>query len=129
MIAKNHRAEQIFTDAEFLYQEAMDELDRGKMRNAAEKSWGATVRAVDALVLARTGEEPVRADITTRRLRKLAEKDEEIEQRIIGRYYTRMGILHGDCFYMGILEPMDDIVRRIRQTNEFIKDARRLTGA
>ena len=31
MIAKNHRAERIFTDAESLYQEAMDELDRGSV--------------------------------------------------------------------------------------------------
>ncbi len=45
----------IFVDAWVLYEDALEELERGKLRNAAEKAWGATKRATDALVLARNG--------------------------------------------------------------------------
>jgi hypothetical protein len=48
----------IFADAWVLYDDSLEELERGKLRNAAEKAWGATKRAADALVLARTGQEP-----------------------------------------------------------------------
>ena len=45
--------EAIFKDAESLHQEAMRELEGGKLRDAAEKAWGATARATNALILAR----------------------------------------------------------------------------
>ena len=48
----------LFSDARALYDDAIEMLDQGKIRNAAEKAWGATKRATDALVLAREGEEP-----------------------------------------------------------------------
>ena len=48
----------LFSDARTLYDDAIEMLDQGKVRNAAEKAWGATKRATDALVLAREGEEP-----------------------------------------------------------------------
>ena len=42
----------LFADARTLYDDAIEMLDQGKIRNAAEKAWGATKRATDALVLA-----------------------------------------------------------------------------
>ena len=48
----------LFADARSLYDDAIEMLDQGKIRNAAERAWGATKRATDALVLAREGEEP-----------------------------------------------------------------------
>jgi len=56
LIMGNPDAEEIFKDAEELYHDAVRELERGKIRDAAEKAWGATVRATDALILARTKE-------------------------------------------------------------------------
>ena len=46
----------IFQDARTLQSSAVDQLDQGDIRDAAEKAWGSTLRAADALVLARTGE-------------------------------------------------------------------------
>ena len=46
----------IFDDARALQSAAVERLDQGDIRDAAEKAWGATKRATDALVLARTGE-------------------------------------------------------------------------
>ena len=52
------RVREIFADARDIQADALEMLALGKLRNAAEKVWGATKRATDALVLARTGEEP-----------------------------------------------------------------------
>jgi len=122
----DHELEKIFNDAEELYQDAVKELELGKVRDAAEKAWGATIRATDALILARTKESPVRTDLTTRRLHELALKDPEVDEKLVGRYHTRQDLLHGTCFYMGVCEPLESIVRRIRETKEYIEDARTL---
>ena len=51
------RVREIFADAQALYQDALAMLEQDRLRNAAEKAWGATKRASDALILERTGEE------------------------------------------------------------------------
>ena len=48
----------LFSDARALFDDALEMLNQGKIRNAAEKAWGTTKRPTDALVLARHGEEP-----------------------------------------------------------------------
>ena len=58
MTTSTDRIEAIFQDARELQADALQILAQGRIRNAAEKAWGATRRATDALVLAKTGEEP-----------------------------------------------------------------------
>jgi len=118
--------EEIFRDAEKLYEDALNELEGGRVRDAAEKAWGATVRATDDLIFARIEEKPVRTDLTTRRLHELALKDPELDEKLLGRYHTRKDFLHGICFYMGVCEPLDSIIRRIKETKDYINDARKL---
>ena len=121
------RAREIFADARALQADALDMLAQGRLRNAAEKAWGAAKRATDALVLARTGEEPERTPATSRALMELAAADEGVRQaRLVARYYTRQGQLHGECFYLGLCEPVEDTDRRIRETVRYIEDAERL---
>ena len=36
--------------------------------------------------------------------------------RLVRRYYTRQAHLHGDCFYAGLCDPIDETERRIRET-------------
>ena len=50
------RVRALFADARDLQADALEMLEQGRIRNAAEKAWGATKRATDALALARTGE-------------------------------------------------------------------------
>ena len=57
-VVATDRVNFLFADARALYDDAIEMLDEGKIRNAAEKAWGATKRATGALVLARHGEEP-----------------------------------------------------------------------
>ena len=112
----------IFADSRQMYASSLERLEQGDIRDAAEKAWCATKRATDALILARTGEEPEKSPATSQELRLLASKDRSVEG-LVSRYYTRMGILHGDCFYLGLCEPIDQTERRIRETLIYIQDA------
>ena len=127
MTTGTDRIQAIFQDARELQADALEMLAQGRVRNAAEKAWGATKRASDALVLARTGEEPERTPETGAGLRMLASLDEAVrEARLLRRYYSRQVVLHGECFYNGLCEPLDDTERRIRETSGYIEDAERL---
>ena len=103
-----------------------ERLEQGDIRDAAEKAWCATKRATDALVLARTGEEPDKTPMTSKALRELAVRDRGVAG-LVSRYYSRMGVLHGDCFYLGLCEPIEDTERRIRETALYIRDAESLS--
>ncbi len=112
----------IFADARSVYDDALEMLDQGRLRNAAEKAWCATKRATDAMILARTGEEPRTSGQTMRMLRRLRGQDPSLESLRL-RYGQRQSLLDGACFYDGILEPAEDIIRDVRETIEYIRDA------
>ena len=121
------RVSAIFADARAVQADALRLLESGDIRDAAEKAWCATKRATDALILARTGAEPELSPDTSRGLLMLAGEDSNISS-LVGRYYSRQGILHGACFYLGICEPASEVNRRIIQTADYISDAARLAG-
>ena len=129
MTIQTDRVQEIFQDARLLQAAAVGRLDQGDIRDASEKAWGATKRATDALVLARTGDEPERTPQTSTELRHLEGLDQDVRQAgLVARYYTRQGHLHGECFYLGLCEPLADTERRIRETADYIDDAQRLAG-
>jgi hypothetical protein len=116
---------EIFADAHAMYESSVEQLSEGDIRDAAEKAWCATLRATNALLLARTGEEPEKTPETSGRLDRLARMDPEVRS-LVGRYYSRQQRLHGDCFYSGIMEHTDEIERRIRETIDYLRDAESL---
>ncbi len=120
-------ARNIFTDAQAVHAQALERLEAGDTRDAAEKAWCATLRATDALILARTGEEPQTSTGTGAGLDQLAYEDTRVKG-LVGRYYSRQGTLHGDCFYKGLLGDTPTIERRIRETAQYILDAMALAG-
>ena len=120
------RVAEIFTDARQVQSQAIERLDVGDIRDAAEKSWCATKRATDALILSRTGEEPPTTAATTDHLDDLSRVAPQI-QRLQGRYYSRIHHLHGMCFYSGYCNNQTE--RRIRETVAYIDDAENLAAA
>ncbi len=116
---------EIFADAYSMYDSAIERWIAGDVRDAAEKAWCATLRASNALILARTGEEPERTPETSGRLDRLARQD-PAARSLVDRYYSRQQRLHGDCFYSGIVEYQDEIERRIRETIDYVTDAEAL---
>ena len=115
----------VFADASRMYQAALDRMAAGDIRDAAEKAWCAAKRATDALILARTGKLPPKSPDTTRALRAMAAADPAVRD-LRSRYFERQGALHGDCFYTGWCEPMEDTELLIRETLNYIQDAERL---
>lgn len=121
------RVNEIFADAHAMHHAALERLAAGDLRDAAEKAWCATLRATDALVLARTGQEPQRTPATGRGLDILSRQD-PMGRSLRSRYYSRQARLHGDCFYLGLLDYPDEIERRIRETIDYIQDAQTLAS-
>ena len=123
MVATNEVRE-IFADAYSMYEGAIERWVAGDVRDAAEKAWCATKRATDALILARTGELPETTGMTSSQIRLLGDRERAIEN-LVGRYYTRIGHLHGECFYEGRCATQDT-ERRIRETIDYITDTEAL---
>lgn len=121
---KEGRVKEIFEDADSLYRESLKELEEGRIRDAAEKAWGAMVRATKALILVRNGVEIEGAIGLTKEFIKLIKADKEVMEKLRDRYFTRESSLHGHCFYNGLCDPK--VEREIRETNLYIEDARKL---
>lgn len=119
------RATYLIADAWSLHADAQEMLSQGRLRNAAEKAWGATKRATDAVILERTGREPGTSGITYMGIRGLRHQNPDLES-VANRYSQRMQDLHGSVFYDGILDPQEPIVRDIDATADYIRDAERL---
>ena len=124
---ETNRITYLFTDARELYDDALEMLEMGRLRNAADKAWCATKRATDALILARTGEEPRTSGQTVRMLRQLRGQYPSLEPLRL-RYGARQSFLHGRAFYDGILEPEEDLIRDVRETIDYIRDAEQAAG-
>ena len=117
----------IFADARLMHQAALDRLESGDVRDAAEKAWCAALRATEALVLARTGKPSLRSPDVTRALQSIAAADPSV-RTLRDRYFARQASLHGACFYTGWCEPIDDIRLLIHETRDFILDAQALAS-
>ena len=128
MTTTTDRVSELFADARVLYSDALEMLVLGKLRNAAEKAWGATKRSTDAMVLARTGQEPQSAGQARRALLRLS-NDASAFEIFQGQYNTRSALLHVNCFYDGNCEPEAEMTALIRATDSYIQDAINLASA
>ncbi len=117
-------AARIFVDARVMRDAALERLAAGNVRDAAEKAWCATMRATEALVLARTGQEPGTSTAAGRRLKAISESDQSLRE-LRRSYLERQGILHDERFYHDYCQPVVT-EQLIRETSDFIRDAERL---
>ena len=128
MSTETQNANAIFADARLMYSHAMERWHAGDVRDAAEKGWCAMRRAAEALILARTGQPCPNTSAVSRELRALGRRD-ETAYLLAGHYGAAARYLHGDCFYSGLCEPLDDTERRIREVANFIATAENLAQA
>ena len=127
MLETDDQVSSIFADALALYADALEMLEMGKLRNAAEKAWGATKRATDGLILARIGELTRTSGRTSRRIAEMSREGEDFK-RLWELYNHRQRFLHGRCFYDGNCEPSDVVIGLVRETSDYIRDAVALAG-
>ncbi len=121
--ATQDNVDEIFANARQIQDQAIEHLEHGDIRDAAEKAWCATKRAADALILALTGQEPGPTGLTSDCLDDLVESGRATNS-LQGRYYSRLSQLHGACFYTGACNRHTE--RRIRETPGYVADAERL---
>ena len=114
----------IFADARGMREAALERMAAGDYRDAAEKAWCATLRATEALVLARTGDGPRTSTFAGRRLRAIARTEPALKE-LRDRYLVRQAILHGECFYHDYYDP-EEIEELIHETADYIQDAESL---
>ena len=117
-------AARIFEDARRMGDAALERMGAGDVRDAAEKAWCATMRATEALVLARTEQEPDSSTAAGRRLRAIAKIDPSLWELRLS-YLKRQRALHGDCFYHDDYEPAV-IERLIAETADYVRGAESL---
>ena len=118
----------IFQDASQVYVQAIERLKQGDLRDAAEKAWCAVNRATTALVLARLGEVASKSPFVTRGLARLAHDDPANFQELLNTYFGCQNMLHGECFYWGLVEQPDWVEARIRDVDSYIVEAEKLAG-
>ena len=117
-------AERIFADARLMRDAALERMAAGDIRDAAEKAWRSTVRATEALVLVRTGQEPGTSTMAGRRLRSISVRD-PAALGLRRTFFDRQVALHGECFYHDHYV-LEEIVPLINETLDYIRDAERL---
>ncbi len=127
MATTTDRISELFDDARVLFGDALDMLAEGRIRNAAEKAWGATQRSTDALVLARTGTEPQSEGEAHRALLRVRTAYPETIT-LHGEYSTRSGLLRINCIVDGNCEPEEEMTALIRDTDSYINEAITLAG-
>ena len=114
----------VFSDARQLHQSALERLEAGDIRDAAEKAWCATKRAADGLIMARTGEESGTTAWTSDELDALARRNHAV-RAMKPHYYQSIYRLHGQCFYNGRCDS-EEVVTLIHDTLEYIANAESL---
>jgi len=120
--------EELVKDAESLYQEALKDVEAGRVRKAAENAWAATVRATEALLISRKRDyESIKWPGPRRyELDRLSVEEKAVDvMRIPERYGSRETFLHGSCFYEGVCEPRST-ERRIYETIDYIEDVKKI---
>ena len=122
MTTATNRVNELFADARVLYADALQMLDEGHIRNAADKAWGAVKRATDALILARTGREPSTTNQTSYGSRALGQQSASLAS-LRSRFAEYVHHLHVECFYNGHCEPEEFIAGMVRGTGAYIRDA------
>ena len=111
----------IFADARRMHEAALERMASGDIRDAAEKAWCATLRAIEGLVLARTAQEAGKSPDASRRLSEMADSDSSLGHLEL-QYFRRQARLHGECFYHEVC-PMPGTERLIGETLDFILEA------
>jgi uncharacterized protein (UPF0332 family) len=123
----------ILEEARRVLSRAFEELREGvrsgdvlRIRDACEKGWLATVKAVDALLLSYGFEETKTHVDRRRKLRDLSKKVHEVvELGIYDRVEARRSMLHSDGFYSSILTH-EEVEEELRKVEKLIEDVEKL---
>jgi uncharacterized protein (UPF0332 family) len=123
----------VLEEARRILSKAFEELREGagsghmmRVRDACERGWLATVKAVDALLLSYGFEEAETHVDGGRRPGDLSRRVREVaELGIYGRVKARRSTLRSDGFYSGVLTH-EEVEEELRKVEKLIEDVERL---
>lgn len=124
MVLKDAQAETLMQDAYAMQAAAVQRLEAGDWRDAAEKAWCATRNATQALVLETLGEDNPRSTKIESGLRFLARVRGGPWVLLRKDYADTAKYLHARAFYDGIYD--DDLPELVRGVADYIRLAEEL---
>ncbi len=127
MDERRKRIQDLFGGADTLYIKAVDELEKNHLKNACGRGWGAVLLATSALVLAKTGEEPLEMSAVLERFSELGQSDSEIQKTIL-EPYNRIEAFYKRCFNQEICGSKSDAEGSIQEIKNYVEEAKRLSG-
>jgi uncharacterized protein (UPF0332 family) len=127
MDERRKRIQDLFDGADTLYIKALDELDKNNLKNACGRGWGAVLLATSALLLAKTGEEPLEMSVVLERFSELGQSDTEL-QKTISYSYRGIEAFYKRCFHQEICGSRSDAEGNLQEIKEYVEDAKRLSG-
>lgn len=117
--------------AKKFHQQALAEFesadsDDTRIRQAAEKGWGAVVQATNHLLEKRKIKVPRGTQRRLERLADLEDKDSRVRKAAVtDRYRAFLQTLHSECFYDGVYS-VKLVQRELRRLGEFIRQVESL---
>ena len=122
------RGQELLAEAWGCYDDAIELLEQGDLRNAAGKAWDASEKATNALIVERTGREPQFVREMSSEVAHLGQESQALAP-LRSRFAGQVESLYGDCFIDGNCSSGDYHVEMIRNTAGYIRDAERLADA
>ena len=119
----------LMMDARQIHESAIERMNAGDIRDAAEKAWCAVKRSTDALILAKTGEAQPRPTNTSAGIKELSHSRRGQYITIRRRFSDTARYLHTDCFYNGHCEPIEFVRELILEVRDHINDCERMSNA
>lgn len=126
MVLKDAQAETLMRDAYAMQAAAMQRLEAGDWRDAAEKAWCATRNSTQALVLETLGEDNPRSAKIESGLRFLARVRGGPWVQLRKDYADVSKYLHARAFYDGIYD--EDIPDLVQGVADYIRMAEELAA-
>lgn len=126
MVLKDAQAETMMQDAYAMQAAAVQRLEAGDWRDAAEKAWCATRNATQAMVLEILGEDNPRSTKIESGLRLLSHERGGQWTELRNRFGYVAHYLHGRAFYDGIYS--DDLPELVRGVADYIRLAEELAS-
>ena len=106
---------------------ALTLMHTGDIREAAGKAAESMTLAVGGMLVARTGQKETTSGWISWGFKKIGDSL-EIET-IREAYFWNSGVLLEGCYENGDCSPIEEIIKVIRETDQFIQDAERLADS
>ena len=116
----------LFEEARLMKNAALTLMRTGDIREAAGKAAEAMTLAVGGMLVARTGQKETTPGWISWGFKRIGDSPEIETFR--KAYYWNSGALLEGCYEYGDCSPIEEIIKVIRETDQFIADAERLTG-